>query len=193
MKTDHSNTGKFANLSNAERIQELRPTELLRDIAGVTPGMTCIDLGCGTGVFALPMADLVGPAGAVYAVDTSQDMLDYVRSQRPPSHLRLVRADAIATGLPGGIAGVCLLAFVLHEFRTPVDALIEARRLLKPGGRVIVAEWRMDSDKGPPWEIRIDRRNAEGMLRQAGLEPQEYVDWSRRHYVMAGSRPTATP
>ena len=42
-------------LDNPDRINELKPLNLLRDLAGITNGYTCIDFGSGTGTFALPM------------------------------------------------------------------------------------------------------------------------------------------
>jgi ubiquinone/menaquinone biosynthesis C-methylase UbiE len=179
---------RFARLSNPERVEELRPAGLLTEVAGVSEGMTCVDLGCGTGVFALPMADLVGLSGAVYAVDNNHDMLDYIRTQHPPPSLRLVRADATRTGLPDGIADICLLAFVLHEFKAPHEALKESRRLLRPTGKAVIVEWRMESDKGPPLEIRIPKKKAETLLAESGLTPGSYVNWSNRHYVIVGTK-----
>ena len=132
--------GKFdskkAHMLDTEgRIKDLRPAQLLSDVAGIKTGMTCIDLGCGTGIFSLPMALAVGKEGLVYAVDNSSAMLEYMRSKNPPSNLKLVHRDAGNTGLDSQIADFCLLAFILHEVRQPDILANEAFRLLRPGGR----------------------------------------------------------
>ena len=189
METGHHDTAKFARLNNPGRIEELRPAQLLKEIGSVTEGMTCVDMGSGTGVFSLPMVDLVGRTGTVHAVDTSTDMLDYIRAKDPSPNLRLVQADVGRTGLANGIADVCLLAFILHEVKAPEEVLTEAHRLLKHGGKVIIVEWSLESAKGPPLDIRIRRPKVERMLREAGLEVGEYVDWSRNHYVITGKKP----
>ena len=64
-------------LDNPERVRDLRPQELLSKAAGIIRGYTCVEFGSGTGIFALPMAELVGSQGKVYAVDKSQEMLDH--------------------------------------------------------------------------------------------------------------------
>lgn len=151
--------------------------------------MICVDLGCGTGVFARPMADLAGTTGTVYAVDRQTDMLAHIASGGPPANLQLLQTDVGKTGLPGGIADVCLLAFVLHELKAPEDVLSECHRLLKPHGRLTIVEWKMESDKGPPLDIRIDRPRAEELLRRASMEPGGFFEWSARHYVITALRP----
>src|SRR5512137_1815629 len=93
-------TSRSQRLNNPGRLQELQPERVIRDIAGVKPGMTCVDFGSGTGIFSLPMAKAVGLKGTVYAVDKSPEMLAWIRNLHPPRQLKLVEADATATGLP---------------------------------------------------------------------------------------------
>jgi ubiquinone/menaquinone biosynthesis C-methylase UbiE len=66
--------------------------DLLNDVAGISAGDTCIDLGSGTGTFALPMAGLVGDNGRVYAVDGSSEMLAHLKAKNPPGNLFLSTA-----------------------------------------------------------------------------------------------------
>ncbi len=190
MERGHFDTRRFERLNNPGRLEELRPQALLTEVAGVSEGMTCVDLGSGTGVFAIPMAKIVGKMGSVYAVDNSRDMLDYLVSASPGTTLKVVLSDVSNTVLPSAIADLCLAAFVLHELPDPSTALKEALRLLKPGGKIVIVEWRMDSRIGPPSDVKISLERARELLRTTGFEPGEDRNWSINHYVIVGRKPT---
>jgi ubiquinone/menaquinone biosynthesis C-methylase UbiE len=178
-----------AKLDGKGRLKELRPYELLKEVAGISAGMVCIDFGSGTGTFALPIADLVGKAGKVYAVDRSAEMHGHIKAKNPPTNLILVKSDVIQTGLDSQIADICLLAFILHEVRQTATLMSEANRLLKPRGKAVVVEWRADSVlRGPPVSKRITRTQIEEIIKHAGLSLTEYHEWSANHYVAIGHR-----
>ena len=190
-ETGRFDTTRSQRLNNPGRLQELQPERVIREIAGVKPGMTCVDFGSGTGIFSLPMAEAVGEKGTVYAVDKSPDMLASVRNLNPPRQLKMVEADVTATGLPDSCADVCLCAFILHEVADPGHIVAEVQRVLKPGGSVIVIEWNMTVDKGPPKSIRVSREKVEKLFKQAGLEFGEFREWSVNHSLMTGHKPAA--
>ena len=176
-------------LDNPERIRELRPQELLRDIAQIHSGNTCIDFGSGTGIFALPMAELVGSKGKVYAIDNSIEMLGHIRVKHPPNNLNLLHADVKKTGLDSQIANTCFLAFILHEIRGPRNLIAEAFRILKADGRLVVVEWKADLDSpGPPRKARIPQEQITRLCSEAGLTSLKYIDWSKNHYVVIGKK-----
>lgn len=179
-------------LDSEERIKELRPYQLLKDRGGIKPGMTCIDLGCGTGTFSFPLLDCVGTAGVVYAVDDSDEMLERIRANNPPPNLILVHSDVSSTGLDDEVADFCLLSSILHELEQPANLLAEAFRLLKPGGRVLAIDWKADLDSpGPPQRLRLSRENVGQLFKQAGFQNFKYIDWSRNYYVAEGSKKRA--
>ncbi len=178
-----------SKLDNPDRIKELRPHQLLANVAGVAKGMVCIDFGSGTGTFAFPMAKLVGDDGKVYAVDRSAEMLGRIREKNPPANLVLLQREVELTGLDSQIADVCLLAFILHELKKPEPLVVEAFRLLKPGGRLVVVEWKAELDsKGPPKSVRIAKGQIERLFKQVGVNLVEFRDWSKNHYVAVGER-----
>ncbi|MGE3174146.1 MAG: bifunctional 2-polyprenyl-6-hydroxyphenol methylase/3-demethylubiquinol 3-O-methyltransferase UbiG [Planctomycetota bacterium] len=97
-----------------------------------------VDLGCGGGLMALPLAQ----AGArVVAVDRNLDALraghDHQRALRRRG-VEFVRGDLCAAPLPDGSADLVLLNDVVEHLEEPAAALHTAARLLRPGGRLFV-------------------------------------------------------
>jgi ubiquinone/menaquinone biosynthesis C-methylase UbiE len=181
---------KAGMLDNPGRVRELRPSVLLREVAGVKEGQTGVDLGSGTGTFALPMAEMVGRAGKVYAIDNSNVMLEHTREKSPPPNLELIRADVNSTGLPDAVADVCLLSSILHEVSDPSRLVFEAARLLKPGGRLVVIDYRSEQDSpGPPRRKRISEERLRQLFGQAGISFLGYQEWTPIYYVAVGERP----
>jgi len=182
-------TEQAAKLDQPGRVEELRPTDLLRDKMNVTSGMTGVDLGSGTGVFAIPLAELTGD-GTLYAVDRAEVMHDHLREKDPPANLQTVKADVTATGLPDGAADMVTAGFILHEIKEPLLLVKEAARLLKPGGQLAVIDWREDTEYiGPPRNRRISRARVEKMFAKAGLTFDEYIEWTDNHFVALGTKP----
>ena len=188
METGRFDTGRGDRLNNPERIKELRPLQVIKEVAGVKTGMTCVDFGSGTGVFAFPMAEIVGAGGLVYAIDSSADMLQSIQAKNSPSNLKLVETDATRTGLTDECADLCLCVLILHEVDSPERVILEARRVLKPGGKIVIIEWKMDSDWGPPRSIRLSREKIELILKQARIGFDRFIDWSNTCCIVTGKK-----
>ncbi|ADJ25631.1 Methyltransferase type 11 [Dehalogenimonas lykanthroporepellens BL-DC-9] len=190
MAEEHAFPARMAErLDNPGRLAELRIPELLCDIGGVEAGMTCIDLGAGTGTFTRPLGVLVGSAGRVYAVDASPELLELLKAKKPPEQVTVVTADFTATGLDTGIADFCLTAFVLHETRALEALLKEAFRLLKTDGRLLVVEWRAELEApGPPKNIRMTPERLGDLLAEAGFTGFAWQNWTEKHYFATAEK-----
>ena len=145
-----------ANLLDVDkRFGDAGPGELL---AGVAPGDTVVDYGCGPGYFSLAAARLTGPEGAVYAVDLEPRMVELVRRRAAEaglSNVTAVAADGIRADLPDAIADAIICVQIMHyadggEARVAVAR--DLHRLLKPGGRVLVAQWKPKRATGLSYE-----------------------------------------
>lgn len=117
------------------------PKRILRGLVGA--GETVVDLGCGPGFFSLPLAQLVGDAGCVIAVDVQQTMLEMlcVRAEKAGLARRIrphrSSVDAIGVVEP---ADFVLAFYMLHEVSEKARFLREVHDILKEGGRFLLVE-----------------------------------------------------
>jgi ubiquinone/menaquinone biosynthesis C-methylase UbiE len=168
------------NAAHAHRLDDparrawLPPAEVLGAMA-LHPGETIADVGAGTGYFSLPLAQAVGPQGKVYAVDAQEEMLSLLRQKLDEAALanvELIHAEADNTGLPASCCDLVFAVNVWHEFDDHAAVLREFARVLKPGGRIAVLDWRTDVEPvaGPPLEHRLDSSHAVDALRSSGFQ-----------------------
>ena len=112
--------------------------------AALAPGEQVQDLACGTGLVTLPAARAVGPGGRVIGVDIAGRMVEALRQRATAAGLAQVQAqrmDAEQLALPDASVDVVLCALGLMYLPDPAQALREARRVLRPGGRAVFAVW----------------------------------------------------
>lgn len=115
----------------------------LRQALEPFPGQRILDIGVGSGRYAVPLATRVGVDGVVAAVDLHTDMLLLARRRAARRETpQLVLAAAAATALPyaDDTFDAALLVSALGQVPDPTAALVEARRVVRPGGRVVVGE-----------------------------------------------------
>src|SRR5579859_3264405 len=169
-----------------DRLQRFDRHELLRSL-GVRAGKVVADLGSGPGFFTLPAAELVGPAGKVYAVDVQQEMVDDLRARLAREGITNVavrRSSELDPSIPQRLVDLALLAFVLHEIEQRSSFLLAAKRLLRPDGRVAVLEWeKIETPVGPPLDMRVTADEIIADAAAAGLALVEQRALHEWHYL----------
>lgn len=134
--------------------------------AGIQPGMSVVDLGCGTGMTTQLLADLVGPTGEVVGVDYNAAQVEQARALLPAKHsnVRFVEASATDTGLPRETFDVVYCRFLLIHLQDPELALREMHELLKPEGIMAVEDGDLTSASSEPLSKLEEFSNLFGAL-----------------------------
>lgn len=143
-----------------DREHWLPSADLLADL-DIHPGMTVAEIGAGVAYYAIPIARQTGPDGSVFAVEWRPWLLEdlHARLAGPdaPPNVEFVHGRAADTQLPSASCDLVLLADIWHELEHHDLVLSEARRILRPNGRLAILNWRPDvaSPPGPPIEHRV--------------------------------------
>lgn len=151
-----------------ERDAWQKPHEVIQALA-LKPDAVVADIGSGTGYFAVRFAHMVSK-GKVYGLDTEPDMVRYLaeRAKREGlANLRSVRAAPGDPKLPEKV-DLAILVDVYHHVESRERYFDKLRGSLKPGGRVAIIDFRMDSQVGPPKAARIAPEQVKAELKQAG-------------------------
>jgi len=107
-------------------------------------GERVLDIACGTGLVAFAAAQVVGPAGHVVGVDISERMVEAARQRARDRNLpnaTFLRMEMGSLALPDASFDVATCALGLMYAPNPEVALAELRRVMRPGGRVVIAVW----------------------------------------------------
>jgi ubiquinone/menaquinone biosynthesis C-methylase UbiE len=161
----------------------------------VRRGMRIVDIGAGTGYFALPLAEAVGPEGKVYAVDLQPEMLELLREKlaaaNAPRNVELLQGEASKVRLASECADLVLIANVWHEVDDQEAALREAARLLAPRGSLAVLDWRadMDSPPGPPSHHRVASSSLLQFLKKNGWKANREILIGSYSYLVSAKPP----
>jgi SAM-dependent methyltransferase len=147
-----------------------KPHEVIEALA-LTPDAVVADVGAGTGYFAVRLAHRV-PNGRVYAIDTEATMVKHLASRVREAGLKNVTAVLGSPDDPRipDKADVVLFVDVYHHIEKRERYFRHLAKALKPRGRVVIVDFRMDSPHGPPRSARIEPEQVKAELKAAGYE-----------------------
>jgi len=160
-------------------------------MAGLAPGMTFADIGCGEGYFAVPAARIVGAAGRVIAFDINPESVARLNENAAAERLGNIIATAggAETTIPcERCADLAFLGTVLHDFADPLAALRNIRAVLKPGGRLANLDWeKKPTEFGPPLDVRLDQDSASRLISNAGFKIESVAELPAGLYLIIAS------
>ena len=170
----------WLRLENEER-RKLLPPDVLLQKFGLKQGMTFVDIGAGTGYFSREAMNIVGKEGKVFAADMSTDMIEFLRGRGVPPEVSVLQSEEYHIPLEDSAADLTWIAFVTHETPEVRRFVDEAVRLTRNGGKVVILEWKKQSEeRGPAMNERLDKEDLKkelGGLRVASegsLNPSHY-------------------
>jgi SAM-dependent methyltransferase len=151
-------------LDRPEREAEEAPSLLIRAMK-LRKGMSVADIGAGTGYFSFRIAPQVAP-GKVYAVDIQPEMLTIIKertAQRRLNNIVPVLGKIDDPKLPQSSCDLIFLVDVYHEFDHPYEMTEGMVRALKPGGRLMLVEYRLEDPRVP---IKLVHKMSEAQVRK---------------------------
>jgi len=166
------------------------PTIVFQELA-LKAGDAFLDLGCGTGDYSINAAKEVGKSGIVYAADVRKELLDSLAERALAAGLtsiRVVSAD-MRDPLPFRDAeiDVCFISTVLHVpdvWNVRNTIFPEVRRIIKPGGRLIIIECKKEEMPfGPPLSMRLSPDELEGCISAYGFAKTDIVDLGYNYMI----------
>lgn len=145
-----------------------KPHEVIQALK-LKPDAVIADIGSGTGYFSARFANMV-PQGRVYGLDTEPDMVKYLADRAKREGLKNVTAVQAKPGDPRlpEKADVVILVDVYHHVGNREQYFRQLQNSLKPGGRLAVIDFRMDSPDGPPKAARLAPEQVKAELQRAG-------------------------
>jgi predicted methyltransferase len=184
-------------LERPEREAEEKP-DLVIAAMRLKDGDVVAEVGAGSGYMARRAARAVAPHGVVYANDIQPEMIDLIRSndeRERIANIVPILGSETDPRLPEGAADWILLVDVYHEFQQPKPMLARMRQALKPGGHVMLVEYRGEGTSAEQIrpEHRMTKEQVLGEWLPAGylLESVSEALPSQRMFIFTISHPIA--
>jgi len=178
-------------LERPERVQQER-TDLLIEKLALKPTNHVVDLGAGSGYFTFRIAPLV-PQGKVYAVDISPEMLAIVRAKMRKSNaenIETVLSTVTDLKLENNSADCVLIVDAYHEFSHPLEMGKSIYNTLKPGGKLVLIEYRMEDPGIPIKKLhKMSEKQAIKEISAVGLKWEETSEALPQQHFMVFRKP----
>lgn len=178
-------------LERPQRDREQKTSRLVRELP-LEPDDTVADIGAGTGYFSFRMAERV-PQGKVLAVDIQQEMLDIIESRKAqglPQNVEPVLGTVRDPQLAPGSIDLILLVDAYHEFSWPREMGEAMVRALKPGGRLVLVEYRGEDPSIAIKRLhKMTQKQARKEMQALGLEWESTGDFLPQQHFMVFRRP----
>jgi ubiquinone/menaquinone biosynthesis C-methylase UbiE len=155
------------------------------------PGQTVADIGAGTGLFTRLFADAVGSEGRVIAVDISQKFVDHIREKaraQGRKNIDAVLCSADSVELPPESIDVAFICDTYHHFEFPFSTMKSLAKAIKPGGVVVVIDFRRIEGVSSAWvlsHVRAGQEVVETEIARSGLvKIAEHKDLLKENYFV---------
>ena len=161
-----------------------KPAEVISALK-LPPDAVVADIGSGTGYFAVRLARAV-PKGKVYGADVEPDMVKFLNDRAARENLANLSSHAAGDNGPNLPAQVDLALVVdtYHHIPRRSRYFEQLKAALRPGGRIAIIDFRLDSPTGPPVEHRIPPEQVKAEMERAGYRLAEQPDFLPHQYFL---------
>jgi ubiquinone/menaquinone biosynthesis C-methylase UbiE len=180
--------GHHAWKYDEEKRKKWQDPEVILRMLGIEPGMTFVDIGCGSGYFTLPAARMVGDSGKVYSLDVDPDAINALKTKALGAGLKNIRAvvgSGEDTVLCDACADIIFFGNVLHDFENAVTVLSNARKMVAASGHLYDIDWKAEEmEFGPPLRMRFSTEYASELIAAASFHVERIADATDYHYLI---------
>ncbi len=180
--------GWAAALDDPARDDRRRPAEVVAAMA-IREGMVVADVGAGTGYFEPHLSRAVGASGRVLALDVEPALVRHMRRRFEAAGLANVEARCVASDDPGLAVGSVDRVLIVDTWHHMEDRVRYARRLreaLAPAGQLVIVDYLVDAERGPPAELRVSPEAVMTELRAAGFAARVVLEALPDQFVVVG-------
>ena len=191
---------KYKNTFEGESREVFVNREKLVAACDVKAGMVVADIGAGTGLHTRLFAKAVGDEGQVYAVDIAAKFLEHIQKTSRDAKLRnitpvLCNEDAV--DLPKGSVDVAFICDTYHHFEFPQKTLASLHRAIKPGGKLVIVDFKRIEGVSSAWtlnHVRAGQEVVEKEVAAAGFKKADEVkDLLKDNYLLVFTREKDEP
>ncbi|MCH1557169.1 MAG: methyltransferase domain-containing protein [Pseudomonadales bacterium] len=174
--------------------QDEERTDLLIESLPLSEDSVVADIGAGTGYFAFPVAQRV-PRGKVLAVDIQQEMLELIdqrKHREGADNIALVEGSIDGINLPPDSIDLAYIVDAYHEFSHPFEMGRSIFEALKPGGQLVLIEYRAEDDAVPIKRLhKMTARQVNKEMQVLGFELTKSIDVLPQQHFMVFTKPQA--
>lgn len=178
---------KIEVLEQEDRKTWQNPEEIIEKV-DIKPDFIAADIGCGSGVFTIPLSYKVKK---VYAMDVQKEMLDFLENKIKKYQLKNIESKLAGENeIPLSDESVDLLISIntLHEFDNRDQMISEMLRVLKPNGRALISDFqKKETGFGPPVFIRLSKSDAIALFEKNGFKILQTHEL-KYHYLLVFSK-----
>jgi ubiquinone/menaquinone biosynthesis C-methylase UbiE len=185
-KFDPKNKDK---LESKKRTKQLPPKKTLLDL-DLAKNDYVLDIGCAIGYFTIPAAEIVSDRGKVFAVDTSQEMLDELKKRllaQSITNVQLIKGDEYKADIEDDTIDFILISNVIHEVESKDFFLDNYLNKLKSGGKIAIIDFKkVESESGPPLKHRISMEKLIEILKKYKIDIKKEISFNSYQYGIVG-------
>ena len=176
-----------SSLERAEREKEEGIKLVLKKLP-LSPTSVVADIGAGTGYYSFKMAALV-PRGKIYAVELQDELISYLNLEaqsRGTKNISIIKGSEFSPNLPDTAIDLAIMVDVYHELAYPHEMLQNIYKSLKPGGKLLLLEYKMEDPSIPIKTLhKMSVKQVDKEMKMNGYKSAAYSgDLPIQHYLM---------
>jgi ubiquinone/menaquinone biosynthesis C-methylase UbiE len=180
---------KLEKLNNPQRLKDIPPSYIINKL-NIDSADVITDIGAGTGVFSIGFYEHLNPS-LVYACDLSDVMIAWIKENVNVRYPKIIPLKTEENFLPleNEISDLAFMITLHHELDNPVLILKEVNRILKPGGKFFIVDWKKeDMADGPPEKIRVFPEDVAVQAKESGFVNVLVFNDMAKHFLVTGEK-----